>query len=142
MPRIHIEVDGYRCSRCGHEWIPRKPEHPRVCPRCKSPFWDRERRLATFRIDATLRANEGWPPDAKKLQTFERQLGALPRVRKGSRPPSVRRTGNVVRVTFDIQALSEETATSAARAIVDRSARALGLRRPGYRSELRVTSGD
>ncbi len=32
---------GCRC-RCGHEWLPRdKAEQPRVCPKCKSPNWDR-----------------------------------------------------------------------------------------------------
>lgn len=30
-----------RC-RCGHEWLPReKGDRPRVCPKCKSPYWDR-----------------------------------------------------------------------------------------------------
>jgi hypothetical protein len=28
-----------------HEWIPRKAkEEPRVCPKCKSPYWNRPRR--------------------------------------------------------------------------------------------------
>lgn len=32
---------GCRC-RCGHEWLPRqRGEKPRVCPKCKSPNWDR-----------------------------------------------------------------------------------------------------
>ena len=35
---------GCRC-RCGHEWLPRdKDEKPRVCPKCKSPNWDRPKR--------------------------------------------------------------------------------------------------
>ena len=34
---------GCRC-RCGHEWLPRNPaDKPRVCPRCKSPNWDRQK---------------------------------------------------------------------------------------------------
>src|SRR5437870_60280 len=33
---------GYRCERCSHEWIPKYPERdPSVCPRCKSPYWNR-----------------------------------------------------------------------------------------------------
>ena len=32
-----------RCRRCGHRWHPREPRLPRVCPSCKSPYWDRER---------------------------------------------------------------------------------------------------
>lgn len=34
---------GARC-RCGHEWIPRG-EKPRVCPKCKSPYWDRPKAI-------------------------------------------------------------------------------------------------
>jgi len=45
LPRIPITVMGYRCERCEHEWIPRDFERePRVCPKCKSPYWDRPRR--------------------------------------------------------------------------------------------------
>ena len=36
-----VLLKGCRC-RCGHEWLPRnRSERPRVCPRCKSPNWDR-----------------------------------------------------------------------------------------------------
>lgn len=36
-----VKLDGCRC-RCGHEWLPREPgERPAVCPRCKSPRWDK-----------------------------------------------------------------------------------------------------
>ena len=38
MAEIEITVKGYRCERCGHEWIPRKK--PRQCPKCKSAYWD------------------------------------------------------------------------------------------------------
>ena len=34
-------------ERCGHEWIPRhKDQEPRVCPRCKTPYWNRPRKAA------------------------------------------------------------------------------------------------
>jgi hypothetical protein len=34
---------GCRC-RCGHEWLPRNAaDKPRVCPKCKSPNWDRQK---------------------------------------------------------------------------------------------------
>lgn len=54
--------DGYTglstllCLRCGHgtmpcphceqvgPWVPRTPSRPMVCPCCKSPYWDREKR--------------------------------------------------------------------------------------------------
>lgn len=32
------------CKRCTHEWYPRTPEKPLICPKCKSPYWDRERK--------------------------------------------------------------------------------------------------
>lgn len=36
-----VLLPGYRC-RCGHEWRARNNnEKPRVCPKCKSPNWDR-----------------------------------------------------------------------------------------------------
>jgi len=36
-----VKLEGYRC-RCGHEWMARnKGERPRVCPRCKTPNWDK-----------------------------------------------------------------------------------------------------
>ena len=31
------------CLRCDHSWYPRTPRSPKVCPRCKSPYWNRER---------------------------------------------------------------------------------------------------
>jgi len=41
MGRVKIIREGYRCERCGHEWISRKKdEKPTVCPKCKSPYWD------------------------------------------------------------------------------------------------------
>jgi predicted Zn-ribbon and HTH transcriptional regulator len=32
------------CLRCGHEWWPRTPEEPLICPKCKTPYWNRERK--------------------------------------------------------------------------------------------------
>ncbi|MFP3278560.1 MAG: hypothetical protein RXO43_03330 [Candidatus Micrarchaeota archaeon] len=37
----------YKCLRCGHVWAARGKEEPRVCPKCKSPYWNRPRRLPT-----------------------------------------------------------------------------------------------
>src|ERR1700685_4374804 len=42
MPKVQLW--GYRCERCGYEWLPRKSEQqPRTCPSCRSPYWDRPR---------------------------------------------------------------------------------------------------
>ena len=35
---------GARC-RCGHEWLPRGEEKPRVCPKCKSANWDQPKKF-------------------------------------------------------------------------------------------------
>jgi predicted Zn-ribbon and HTH transcriptional regulator len=39
-----VTLKGYKCERCGHVWLPKEQEAPRVCPKCKSPYWDRPRR--------------------------------------------------------------------------------------------------
>ncbi len=40
-----VQLWGYRCERCSHSWLPRdKDQEPRVCPRCKSPYWNRPRK--------------------------------------------------------------------------------------------------
>ena len=39
-----IKLEGYICERCNHSWISRnigkKSPEPRVCPKCKSPYWN------------------------------------------------------------------------------------------------------
>jgi predicted Zn-ribbon and HTH transcriptional regulator len=46
MPNLEkVTVMGFRCQRCGHTWVPRdSAKPPRICPKCKSPYWDRPRR--------------------------------------------------------------------------------------------------
>ena len=33
------------CQRCGKTWWPRQSTKPARCPRCKTPYWDRPRRI-------------------------------------------------------------------------------------------------
>jgi hypothetical protein len=41
MGRVPITIMGYRCDRCGHEWIViEKDQEPKLCPQCKSQYWD------------------------------------------------------------------------------------------------------
>lgn len=37
---VEVVVLSCRC-RCGHEWLTRTKERPRVCPKCKSANWDK-----------------------------------------------------------------------------------------------------
>ena len=40
----NVLIIGHRCYRCGHEWKPNMNKSPRVCPKCKSPYWDKPRK--------------------------------------------------------------------------------------------------
>lgn len=42
-PVCHSPMKVMRCNRCMHVWWPKKNSPPRVCPRCKSPYWNRTR---------------------------------------------------------------------------------------------------
>lgn len=35
-----IKIPVCKCERCGYTWYLRYPQKPRVCPKCKSPYWD------------------------------------------------------------------------------------------------------
>jgi len=39
-----IKIEGWVCERCRHEWRGRNKE-PRVCPKCKSPYWNIPRKI-------------------------------------------------------------------------------------------------
>jgi len=41
MSKKEIKVYECKCERCGHEWITRSEDAPVVCPKCKSPYWDK-----------------------------------------------------------------------------------------------------
>jgi len=38
---MHFKI--YVCTRCRHEW-PSKNENPTVCPKCKSPYWNKAKK--------------------------------------------------------------------------------------------------
>jgi DNA-directed RNA polymerase subunit RPC12/RpoP len=44
MSERQVSVTMYKCERCKHEWIPRNEEKPTICPKCKSPYWDKPRK--------------------------------------------------------------------------------------------------
>jgi hypothetical protein len=38
-----ITLKGDRGERCNHTWVPRDQDMPLVCPKCKSPYWNKPR---------------------------------------------------------------------------------------------------
>ena len=40
-----------QCLRCAHAWWPRRPTRSLRCPHCKSPYWDRPRRIGEQSAD-------------------------------------------------------------------------------------------
>jgi DNA-directed RNA polymerase subunit RPC12/RpoP len=47
-----------RCYRCGKVWWPRQPRKPVRCPGCKSPYWDKPRRLRQAVTPLTTSVNK------------------------------------------------------------------------------------
>lgn len=45
MAKVRMQVVGWECERCSHRWVPRDwVTVPRVCPKCKSPYWNKPRK--------------------------------------------------------------------------------------------------
>ena len=42
-----ITVEGYMCERCTYAWVPKRrtATEPKVCPKCKSPYWNKPRQI-------------------------------------------------------------------------------------------------
>jgi len=34
-----------KCNRCGYEWLKRTEGEPKWCPKCISPYWNKERKI-------------------------------------------------------------------------------------------------
>ena len=43
---MKVKVRELKCNKCGHEWYPRSTD-VRMCPKCKSVNWDKEKKEAT-----------------------------------------------------------------------------------------------
>ena len=44
-----VSLPKWTCVRCGHEWLPRQETRPRLCPNCRSAYWDKKRKRETAR---------------------------------------------------------------------------------------------
>jgi len=40
----NIIISHLTCCRCHHSWIPRQKDI-RICPKCKSPYWDKPKKI-------------------------------------------------------------------------------------------------
>lgn len=45
MSKKQFSMPKWRCLRCGNEWLPQKDGKPQTCSKCRSPYWDRPRRV-------------------------------------------------------------------------------------------------
>jgi predicted Zn-ribbon and HTH transcriptional regulator len=41
VAKKRVTVWVYVCERCAHEWQARGKLEPKICPGCKSSYWDR-----------------------------------------------------------------------------------------------------
>lgn len=54
-PGAFVLIRGHKCFRCGHEWQPVILQvAPKVCPKCKTPYWDRPPKKAKMTAMVTL----------------------------------------------------------------------------------------
>jgi hypothetical protein len=85
MNKKQFNLPVLQCKRCSHKWIPRNPEKPRICPKCKSPYWDKPKLTHVTHIietrgkPATLSFNQA--EIIKRLEkenkTLKKQLAEL-----------------------------------------------------------------
>ena len=68
-------LEGYKCERCSHEWVPRSKtdDTPIICPRCKSPYWDRPKKKGKNNEQAAAVPMLS-PPDAEKKTKSETEI--------------------------------------------------------------------
>ena len=68
-----ISFKGWVCKRCGHKWVPQSDRKPRVCPKCKTPYWDIPRANAKAAVQQDAAADEPAPlvPSASSEQPVQ-----------------------------------------------------------------------
>ena len=81
VARVPITLMGFRCERCEHEWVPRggAEEEPRVCPKCRSPWWNRPKNsLMTYDVFRDVVAAELFKSRSPLTWTEVRTAANLP----------------------------------------------------------------
>jgi len=67
----NLELPILRCLRCGRTWYPKRPIEPKVCPKCKSPYWNKPKWKWKFALGDRVVANGKAPGD------YEGKFGAV-----------------------------------------------------------------
>lgn len=49
----YVWIIGHKCYRCEHKWTPREEEQPAVCPKCKSPYWNKPKKKTSKKKSTT-----------------------------------------------------------------------------------------
>lgn len=83
MARVPITVMGYRCDKCGHEWLPKKSESkPRVCPKCHSAWWDesKEPKMTYEQFRTKIEKTIRFAPEGHLTWTEIRTTAKLPQL--------------------------------------------------------------
>ncbi len=44
-PKPKVTFKPLSCKRCNSTWTPRRKEPPVQCPKCKSPYWSRPKKV-------------------------------------------------------------------------------------------------
>ena len=61
-----------RCARCSYEWIPRKDQLPKRCPKCRSIKWnDPHLRVTCLRCGHTWNSHNGAPKRCPSCGTHQ-----------------------------------------------------------------------
>jgi hypothetical protein len=84
MGRVPITVMGFRCERCAHEWIPRgirTKTNPLICPKCKSPYWNRARK--------TMMTYEDFQKKVRNILRNAKEPLTWTEIRTGARLPQL-----------------------------------------------------
>jgi len=68
-PACHciFELQKLNCIRCGHSWFKRMDRLPKVCSKCKSPYWNKSRIKRKVRIIL-------FPEFKEWIDTYKRKL--------------------------------------------------------------------
>ena len=72
-----IQLEGFRCERCSHEWAPRNTSMlPKVFPVCKSPYWNTPKKTTPHERQYS-RQSEVLPSNKHEPSSHEREIALL-----------------------------------------------------------------